>query len=102
MVQYRFYNITKKEANKSRTPEWVLEMDVHKDIDNLIELFETIIESNDWSTSDYIVAFKAEDKIFRYKCSTVNDYNPTENEYVFEKQIIEYYKLMDEIKLMNE
>lgn len=93
---YRFYNVTKKEANKSYR-QFNLENYKKIEHEKLIEIFETIIETNSWATEDYIIFFNNSYVVLRYKCSTVNDYNPTEQEHEFEKQIIEYYKLIDDL-----
>jgi hypothetical protein len=96
-IRYRVYNISKKESNKSYEE---VDIEIHDllNCDKLIEIFEYIISINEWDTDDLIIAFdNKEFRILRYKCSTVNDYNPTNDEEQSEKQIIQYYKVIDEL-----
>lgn len=96
-VHYIVYNITKKESNKCFEEVDINETD-KDNYEKLIDTFEYIIDNNKWSTEDYLIAFDNKKfTILRYKCSTVNDYNPTYDEENFEKQIIQYYKVIDEL-----
>jgi hypothetical protein len=97
-VHYIVYNITKKESNKCFEEVDINEKDKN-DYEKLIEEFEYIIDNNKWSREDYIIAFDNKNfATLRYKCSTVDDYNPTNDEENFEKQIIQYYKVIGELK----
>lgn len=102
---YRFYNITKEKGNIYGLHPyyhiyWI--KDVQKyNIEDMIKLFEKIIKKNEWNESDLIIAFGDNGTKFRYRCSTINEYNPTEEEYRRELELEEYFDKLDIRRLLR-
>lgn len=102
---YRFYNITKDRCNLYGLHPyyhiyWIKDVQKYT-IEEQIVLFEKIIIKNEWEHDDFIVAFGDNGTKFRYKCSTINEYNPTEEEYTRELELEDYFDKLDMKKLLR-
>jgi hypothetical protein len=102
---YRVYNITKERGNIYGLHPyyhlfWIRDIQSYN-TEEKINLFDHIIVKNNWNEQDFIVAFGDNGTKFRYKCSTVDEYNPTQEELNRELEIEDYFEKLDMKKLIR-
>ena len=106
MVEYyRIYNITKERGNVYGIyPHYNIHFikDIQKHtVEEQIGIFEMIVTKNEWSTDDLVIAFGDNGTKIRYKCSTIDEYNPSIEEYAREKEIETYFEQLDIRKILQ-